>query len=68
MIIHEKVKVPVQDTQAGRVDSWPPPPAPLAELWGGGGGGSGMFPWQDILAGLFGGSVWHIYLAGFHER
>jgi hypothetical protein len=28
-----------------------------------------MFPWQDILAGSFGGSfggsVWHIYLAGF---
>ena len=27
-----------------------------------------MFPWQDILAGLFGGSVWHIYLAGFHKQ
>jgi hypothetical protein len=25
-----------------------------------------MFPWQDILAGLYGGSVWHIYLAGFY--
>ena len=24
-----------------------------------------MFPWQDILADLFGGSVWHIYLAVF---
>jgi hypothetical protein len=24
-----------------------------------------MFPWQDILADLFGGSIWHIYLAGF---
>ena len=24
-----------------------------------------MVPWQDILADLFGGSVWHIYLAGF---
>ena len=24
-----------------------------------------MFPRQDILADLFGGSVWHIYLAGF---
>ena len=35
--IHEKVKVPVQDAQAGRVGSLPPsPPAPLAEPWGGG--------------------------------
>ena len=25
VIIHEKVKVPVQDAQAGRVDSSPPP-------------------------------------------
>ncbi len=34
--IHEKVKVPVLDAQAGRVGSLPPsPPAPLAELWGG---------------------------------
>ena len=24
-----------------------------------------MFPWQDILADLFGKSVWHIYSAGF---
>jgi hypothetical protein len=31
-------------------------------------GGSGMFPWQDILADLFGGSVWRIYLAGFHKQ
>ena len=23
-----------------------------------------MFPWQDILAGLFGGSVWRVCLAG----
>jgi hypothetical protein len=22
-----------------------------------------MFPWQDILAGLFGGSVWRVSLA-----
>ncbi len=28
-------------------------------------GGSGRFSWQDILVDLFGGSVWHIYLAGF---
>jgi hypothetical protein len=38
VIIHEKVKVPVWDAQAGRVDSSPPPPfAPLTELCGGGG-------------------------------
>ena len=36
VIIHEKVKVPVQDAQAGRVDSSPPPPALLMELCGGG--------------------------------
>ncbi len=24
-----------------------------------------MFPWQDILADLFGGSGWYIYSAGF---
>ena len=34
----KKGKVPVQCTQAGRVGSLPPSPAPLAELWGGGGG------------------------------
>jgi hypothetical protein len=35
--IHEKVKVPVQDAQAGRVSLLPPSPpfAPLAEPWGG---------------------------------
>jgi hypothetical protein len=26
-------------------------------------GGSGVFPWQDILAGLIGGSVWRVNLA-----
>ena len=36
VIIHEKVKVPVHDAQAGRGGSLPPsPPAPLAEPWGG---------------------------------
>jgi hypothetical protein len=35
-------------------------------------GGSGVFPWQDIwrvcLAGLFGGSIWLIHLAGFQSN
>ena len=26
-------------------------------------GGSGVFPWQDILAGLLGGSIWRVKLA-----
>jgi hypothetical protein len=30
--------------------------------------GFGVFPWQDILAGLFGGSSWLIYLAGFQSK
>ncbi|MFN9907600.1 MAG: hypothetical protein ACK56F_16000, partial [bacterium] len=36
--IQGKVKVTVQDAQAGRVGSLPPPPSPLAEPWGEGGG------------------------------
>jgi hypothetical protein len=27
-----------------------------------------MFPWQDILAGLFGGSAWLIHLPGFQSN
>ena len=46
VIIHEKVKVPVQDAQAGRVNSLPPPlSAPLAELWGGGKVGEPCSAW-----------------------
>jgi hypothetical protein len=26
-------------------------------------GGFGVFPWQDILAGLLGGSIWRVKLA-----
>ncbi len=37
VIIHEKVKVPVQDAQAGRVDSSPPPPCSVGGAVGGGG-------------------------------
>ena len=37
--IHEKVKVPVQDAQAGRVGSPPPPPCSVGGAGGGGGGG-----------------------------
>ena len=33
----KKGKVPVQYAWVGRAGSLPPPPAPLAELWGGGG-------------------------------
>ncbi len=45
--IHEmgkKGKVPVQCAWVGRAGSLPPPPAPLAEPWGGGGrvGGPGL--------------------------
>jgi hypothetical protein len=59
----KKVKVPVQDAQAGRVGSPPPPPAPLAEPWGGGEGG-----WQvmsclgDLERGR--GDLWQVNLAG----
>ena len=31
-------------------------------------GGFGVFPRQDILAGLLGGSSWLIYLAGFSKQ
>jgi hypothetical protein len=35
-------------------------------------GGFGVFPWQDILAGLLGGSVWRVKLAhlfsGFQSK
>ena len=52
VIIHEKVKVPVQDAQAGRVNSLPPPPAPLAEPWGGEGEEAGKpCPAWGILSG-----------------
>ena len=36
VIIHEKVKVPVQDAQAGRVNSLPPPPCAVGGAVGGG--------------------------------
>ncbi len=31
-------------------------------------GGFGVFPWQDILAGLLGGSSQLIHLAGFQSK
>jgi hypothetical protein len=71
--IHEKVKVPVQDTQAGRVGSLPPPPAPLAEPWGGRRLASHVLPgdlergrgdrWQVNLAGHTRGWIWHVSMA-----
>ncbi len=39
-----KVKVPVQYAWVGRAGSLPPPPAPLAEPWGGGGLASHVLP------------------------
>ena len=68
-----KVKVPVQCTQAGRADSLPPPPAPLAELWGGE-GWRAMFCLGILsreggsLASKFGGSFSQVDLAGFHGK
>jgi hypothetical protein len=70
-----KVKVPVQCTQAGRVDSLPPPPppAPLVELWGGGRLASHVLPgdfeqgrgdlWQVNLAGHSRGWIWQVFMA-----
>ena len=39
-----KAKVPVQYAWVGRAGSLPPPPAPLAEPWGGGGLASHVLP------------------------
>jgi len=73
VIIHEKVKVPVQDAQAGRVDSSPP----LLLRWRSCGGGrrlaSHVLPgdfergrgdlWQVNLAGHTRGWIWHVSMA-----
>ncbi|MFN9903778.1 MAG: hypothetical protein ACK55Z_34375, partial [bacterium] len=65
--IQGKVKVPVQDAQAGRVGSPPPPPTPLAEPGGGGGEEAGKScPAWGILSGE-GGDLWQVNLAG-HVR
>ena len=42
--LQEYVKVPVQCSWVGRAGSLPPPPAPLAEPWGGGGLASNVLP------------------------
>ncbi len=75
VIIQRKVKVPVKDAQAGRVDSSPPPlPAPLAELWGGGEVGEPCSAWGfwagkgGSLASKFGGSYSRVDLACFHGK
>ena len=77
VIIHEKVKVPVQDAQAGRVDSSPlPPPAPLTKLCVGGGEevGEPCPAWRfwagkgGSLASKFGGSYSRVDLACFHGK
>ncbi len=44
MRCERKVKVPVQYAWVGRAASLPPPPAPLAEPWGGGGLASQVLP------------------------
>ncbi len=50
--IHEKVKVPVQDAQAGRVGSWPPSPCSVGGAVGGEGGEAGKScPAWGILSG-----------------
>ena len=62
-----KVKVPVQDAQAGRVGSLPPPPAPLAEPGGEGGGGwQAMSCLGDLERGR--GDLWQVNLAGHTRR
>ncbi len=49
--IHEKVKVLVQDAQAGRVSSLPPPPCSIGGAVGGGGGGWRAMFCLGILSG-----------------
>jgi len=50
--IHEKVKVPVQDAQAGRVGSLPPPPCSVGGAVGGRGEEAGKpCPAWGILSG-----------------
>ena len=74
--IHEKVKVPVQDTQAGRVGSLPPPPCSVGGAVGGEGGGGWQAMsclgdlergrgdlWQVNLAGHTRGWIWHVSMA-----
>ncbi len=75
VIIHEKVKVPVQDAQAGRVNSLPPPPLLSWRSRGGGGRrlASHVLPgdfeqgrgdlWQVNLAGHTRGWIWHVSMA-----
>ncbi len=70
-----KVKVPVQDAEAGRVDSLPPPPSCSVGGAVGGGGGlaSHVLPgdfeqgrgglWQVNLAGHTRGWIWHVSMA-----
>ena len=69
----KKGKVPVQYAWVGRAGSLPPPPAPLAEPWGGGGLASQVLPgdfeqgrgdlWQVNLGGYSRGWIWQIFMA-----
>ena len=50
------------DFEQGRGDLWQVNSAIILA------GGFGRFSWQDILAGHFGGSFWHIYLADLPQE
>ncbi len=73
VIIHEKSKSTCSDAWVGRAASLTPPPAPLAEPWGGGGLVSQVLPgdfergrgdlWQVNLAGYSRGWIWQIFMA-----
>jgi hypothetical protein len=56
MRCEKKGKVPGQYAWVGRAGSLPPPPAPLAEPWGGGGGLAGHVPPGDFERGR--GDLW----------
>ena len=67
--LQEYVKVPVQCSWVGRAGSLPPPPAPLAEPWGGGGLAGRVLP-GDFWAGK-GGSLAskpRVEMAGFSGK
>ena len=63
VIIHEKVKVPVQAAQAGRVDSSPPPSCSVdGAVWGGGRRLASRVLPGDFERGR--GDLWQVNLAG----
>ena len=72
--VKKKGKVPVQYAWVGRTGSLPPPPAPLAEPWGGGKVGEPCPAWGfwagkgGSLASEFGGLFSRVDLADFHGK